>query len=246
LPKDAFEKPKISCDRIGKDRARPAVVLTFLRKLDRYLAVYSSVFGADDLKLDIIAGCFPADSAADRWYLSHKRTFTSVSNFRDALIAKFGGTPSTGRFCRTRLLSFRQRDSDYDSVSGYYTAFTELVDDIHALAHFLHGGDRAYYVDEAQQVIGFVHGLRQPVRDEVERIHIRNPDLTLVELLEEAELEEKHDKRKRKTKPVPQLNSIDSKTKRCYFCKGAHDPKDCKKIAAKKAAGTWVDKPKRS
>jgi hypothetical protein len=125
-------------------------VLTFLRKLDRYLAVYSSVFGADDLKLDIIAGCFPADSAADRWYLSHKRTFTSVSNFRDALIAKFGGTPSTGRFCRTRLLSFRQRDSDYDSVSGYYTAFTELVDDIHALAHFLHGGDRAYYVDEAQ------------------------------------------------------------------------------------------------
>jgi hypothetical protein len=133
---------------------------------------------SDHLELDIIAGCFPADSPADRWYLSHKRTFTFVSNLRDAFTAKFDGTASTERFCRTRLLSFRQRDSDSDSVSGYYTAFTELLDDIHALAHFLHGGDRAYYVDAAQQVIGFVHGLRQPVRDEVERMYIRNPLLS--------------------------------------------------------------------
>jgi hypothetical protein len=244
LPKDAFEKPKISCDRIGKDRARPAVVLTFLRKLDRYLAVYSSVFGADDLKLDIIAGCFPAGSPADRWYLSHKRTFTSVAEFRDAFVSKFGGNASTERSCRSRLLSLRLRESD--SVAEYYAAFTDLVDNIHALADFLHGGDRESHVSEAQQVIGFVNGLQQPIRDEVERIHIRNPDLTLVELLEEAEFEERHAKRKHKAQPEPHLNSVDSNGLHCFFCKGSHDPKDCRKIAAKKAANTWVDKPKGS
>jgi hypothetical protein len=60
LPKDAFEKPKISCDLTGTDRSRLAVVIMFLRKLHRYLTVYSSVLVTDDLKLDVISGCFPA------------------------------------------------------------------------------------------------------------------------------------------------------------------------------------------
>jgi hypothetical protein len=134
------------------------------------------------------------------------------------------------------LLSLRQRDSD--SAADYYAAFTELVDDIHALADFLHGGDRESHVAEFQQVAGFVNGLQQPMRDEVGRIHVRNPDLTLVELLEESEVEERHAKRKQKAKPEPHLNSVDSNGLHSFFCKGSHDPKDCKKIAAKKASGT--------
>jgi hypothetical protein len=204
--------------------------------------VYSSVLSTDELKLDVIAGCFPAGSPADRWYLCHKKLFKTTTEFRDAFVSKFGGTASTERTCRNKLLSFKQRESD--SVASYYASFTELVDDIHALAEFLHSGDKSFYIDEPQQVIHFVHGLQQPIRVEVERIHIRNPDLTLVELLEEAELEKKHAKLKRKPKPgPPALNGMHYKGKQCFFCKGLHDAKDCPKIAARKAAGTWVDKP---
>jgi hypothetical protein len=192
--------------------------------------------------LDVIINCFPERSRAATWYNTQRKRISTPAEFRQAFIEYFGGDASEDRTLRSRLLSFRQRDQD--SVTDYYSAFCQLVDDIHALAEFLHNGQDRFLYDEYTQADMFVHGLKYPIREEVERLQIRTPDLTLDELFREAVLEEKHVKRKRKEKQVPpSVNSVDHKTKWCYFCKGKHDPKDCPKIAAKKAKGTWADKP---
>jgi hypothetical protein len=141
------------------------------------------------------------------------------------------------------LLSFRQRSSD--SVTEYYAAFCDLISDIHALAEFLHPGDPCYCIDESLQVSKIVQGLCHPVRAEVDRLFVRNPDWTLDDLFREAKLEEMHAQRKPKPRnQVPALNALNTGAKRCFFCKGAREANDCPKIAAKKAAGLWVDKPK--
>ena len=98
-----------------------------------------------------------------------------MSGFTD----RFGGTSSDDRTCRNQLLSFRRRDSD--TVTQYYSAVCELIDDIHALAYFLHGNTERYKVDESMQVNKFVHGLSPSIRDEVERVHVRNPEVTVSE-----------------------------------------------------------------
>jgi hypothetical protein len=242
LPKDAFKLPTFKGNLTGADRVRPSDVLTFLNRLEKYMNVYRSVISSDDARLDVIISCFPEKSRAATWYNTQRKRLSTPAEFRQSFIDYFGGDASEDRTLRSRLLSFRQRDQD--SVTDYYAAFCQLVDDIHALAEFLHSGQDSFLYDDYTQADMFVHGLKYPVREEVERIQIRNPDFTLEDLFREAVLEEKHAKRKRKAKPVPPtFNALDHKTKWCYFCKGKHDPKDCPKIAAKKAKGTWADKP---
>lgn len=240
LPKDAFRLPEFSGERSGNDRIRPSHVRTFLRKLDKYLRVYTSVLNTVDLQLDVIGNCFPTQSAAARWYNSHRSSFSTLEVFVERFKERFGGTSSDDRTCRNQLLSFRQRESD--SVTQYYSSFCELIDDINALAFFLHSDQTTYKVDECMQVNKFVHGLCSSVRDNVERVHVRNPDMSLEELFQEAKLEEKLAKRKPRQNTTPHIRGVDTKPK-CYFCKEPHLARDCPKIAAKKAAGTWKEHP---
>ena len=71
-----------------------------------------------------------------------------------------------------------------------------MIDDIHALAYSLHGNNERYKVDETMQVNKFVHGFSPSTRDEVERAHVRNPDMTEEGPFQEAKLDEKLAKRK--------------------------------------------------
>jgi hypothetical protein len=73
---------------------------------------------------------------------------------------------------------------------------------------------------------------------------VRNPSFELEQLLAEAEVEETCRKFK------PSLNSFEGrgskKTRSCWFCKSRqHNPNECPKIAARKAAGTWEERPPR-
>ena len=158
-----------------------------------------------------------------------------MSGFTD----RFGGTSSDDRTCRNQLLSFRRRDSD--TVTQYYSAVCELIDDIHALAYFLHGNTERYKVDESMQVNKFVHGLSPSIRDEVERMHVRIPEMTVQDLFQEAKLENKLAKRKPKPYTKPQQRGVNTTTK-CFFCEGPHNARDCPKTAAKKPAGTWEER----
>ena len=91
------------------------------------------------------------------------------------------------------------------------------------------------------QVNKFVRGLSPSIRDEVERAHVRNPEMTVEDLFQEAKLEETFAKRKPKPYTKPQLRGVNTTTK-CFFCKGPHNARDCPKIAAKKAVGSWEER----
>jgi hypothetical protein len=257
LPKDAFKLPTFKGSLTGSDKVRPSEVLTFLNRLDKYFNIYTSVITTDSVRLDVIVSCFPERSRAATWYNTQRKRISSSAEFRTAFIEYFGGDASEDRALRSRILSFRQREQD--SVTDYYAAFCLLIDDIHALVEFLHKNQQSFLYDEYTQADMFVHGLRSPVREEVERIHSRNPTFTLEDLFREAVLEEKHARRKPRgfdhnknpnqnaRSERVRLNAMNGKPKwhgGCFFC-GTFDHKheDCEKIARKKAKGLWKDNP---
>jgi hypothetical protein len=216
-----------------------------LRSVDQYVTVYQNVLPTDEMRVNAVSNCFPPKSRAARWFTTHRSKLSTPRLFREAFIEYFGGTASDERDCRNRLLNFRQRDSN--SVTEYYSALCELVDDIHALVDFLHAGDPAQQIGDSLLISKFVNGLSSSVYDGVERVHIRNPDFTLEDLYREALLEEKLSKCKHNGRPTPPaLHAIDETPKRCFFCKGNHQPKDCPKIAAKKAKGIWKEMPRKN
>lgn len=246
LPKDAVSKPLFRGPTKEQPRVRPSVVLTFLRRLHSYLSTYAAVLPTEELKLSTIGSCFPTDSRAASWF-NHKRdTFDDLNDFETQFASFFGGTASDERQYKEKLLSFRQLDSD--SVRDYYNKFCDLVSDINAIAFFLHGSDLSRRINPADQQSQFLHGLRPALRGEVNRIFARNPEYELDDLLQEAELFEKVNKSSQRNPRNPTFNGIQGQkggryANGCFFCKSfTHSDKDCKKIAARKAKGTWVDK----
>jgi hypothetical protein len=138
LPKDAYKLLTFKCNFLGPDRVRPSDVLTFLNRLEKYMHVYGAVMFGNNARLDVIINCFLERSRAATWYNTQRKRISTPTEIRQSFIVYFDGDASEDRTLQSRLLSFRQRDQD--RVTGYYAAFCQLVDDIRALAEFLHNG----------------------------------------------------------------------------------------------------------
>jgi len=103
-------------------------------------------------------------------------------------------------------------------------------------------------VESHWQCTKFVDGLKLAVKKEVNRTFTRKSSLTLEELYIEAEMEETALKPTFSQTSQPKLKGFQQRSKGtfCYFCESrAHTAATCPKIAAKKAAGTWEERPPR-
>jgi hypothetical protein len=190
-----------------------------LKRLNDYLTLYQSFYANDSAKLATVATCFPPDSRAAAWLSSHSDEFSTIQDFHDACVPIFGGTAADERRLKEKLLGFCQLDSD--RVRDYYNRFCDLIADIDALASFLHGNASKYHFSACEQQAQFIHGLRPSLRGEVNRVYIRNPDLTVDDLLIEAELEESVKREARRIKP--NLNAIPNVPRQrfdggCFYC----------------------------
>ena len=92
----------------------------------------------------------------------------------------------------------------------------------------------------------FCGNLSEPARTVVAKKRITDPDLTLPQLVQLAELEDKSSASFRKLSFTPKQTPVSGTTgdgKHCFFCKKAgHWPSECRMIAAHKAAGAWEER----
>jgi hypothetical protein len=128
--------------------------------------------------------------------------------------------------------------SPKESVASYGTRFLQLLAEIMAIGK---------PVEDHWQLTKYIDGLYPSLQVEMNRLRRRDPDLTLDQLMSETEMEAESRSRNRMVPPAyqgiqPKPNADKSK-KRCFFCKGAHLPKDCPKIAKRRANGAWKDRP---
>jgi hypothetical protein len=232
LPSNAFKLPSFVGAVSGTDRVTPSAVKSVLARIDAFFKVYGNVFTDDSLKLGALLSCFPTDSRAARWF--EAQNFTTYAEFVNEFEIFFGPTDADKKRTRDRWFSFRQRDTD--SVRTYYDQFLKLASDLEAI------GDGE---SDASLAAKFVNGLKRQIKTEVHRIFVRNPSFKLEQLLAEAEVEESCRKFVK-----PTFNSFENrgkvKVRRCWYCKSLqHNPNDCPKIAQRKAAGTWEERPPR-
>jgi hypothetical protein len=93
----------------------------------------------------------------------------------------------------------------------------------------------------------FLNGLKPALKREVTRVYNRNLQFTLEQLFTEALTEESHLRPGPSNKP--EYKGIDGpkpQQKKCWFCRAiGHTGDNCPKIAARKAKGTWEDRPPR-
>ena len=92
----------------------------------------------------------------------------------------------------------------------------------------------------------FCGNLSEPARTVIAKKRITDPDLTLPQLVHLAELEDRSSALFRKFSFTPKQAPVSGTTgdgKHCFFCKKAgHWPSECRKMAARKAAGTWEER----
>jgi hypothetical protein len=97
--------------------------------------------------------------------------------------------------------------------------------------------------------------MRDELKREVSRIYRRSPNLSLEDVMSEAEMEEPNFKPKSFPVP-PQVRGMQTnpqkkpgksnKVRVCFYCKSReHVMKDCPKVAKKKADGQWEDRPRK-
>ena len=89
----------------------------------------------------------------------------------------------------------------------------------------------------------FCASLRSGLRRFLQDKHIDHQEYTISQLVQASSVREFYS---RGTAPVATLNAFNAEGKWCFFCKSKTlDAVDCRKIAAKKAQGEWVDHSKR-
>lgn len=240
-PKDPTNsKKKIKCS--------PASVVSALARMDAFFEAYQHSYPTDTLKLIALLGCFPTFSAAAYWYEgdSGKEAFGSYTDFKVSFLAHFGASKADVLKYDHDFLHFKMHPSD--SVSSYYTSYLQLLAEMKAVGK---------PVQSQWQITKFVDGLVPRLYIEVNRIFRRYPEFTLEDLMNEAEMEEKTFKPPTIPKPTgitPQLKGFQGKGKynnkpkqrfACFWCKtNEHTHTSCPKIAAKRADGTWEDRPR--
>jgi hypothetical protein len=215
----------------GEKRLPISATKHFLDRVNAHFQAYSHQYPNDSLKLNALYGCFPQNSISAIWFGLQHLTFATYSDFVTSFEVEYGPTDTEVIAVEQSFLSFRQREGH--PVRQYYNNYTKLLAELSALErvypdHLIRGN--------------WVNGLRQPIQREVLRIYRREPSLTLPQLLHEAEIEESQS-----VKPKPRFQGMHGKPKArwtCYFCKSnTHTAQTCPKIAARKEAGTWQERP---
>lgn len=173
-----------------------------------------------------------------------------LNEFRVAFKRKYGFDERDAHYLLEKFTNFKQREGD--SVVAYHTNFTQMVTEMTLLL-------QAHDVpSEATQRARFINGLKLDIKSLVMRTVSRHPGLSLYDVMQEALMEERQ--LPRKTRVRPTINAMDGRGagrghgrgrgKRtgelsCGFCGSTEHTWDhCPKIAKRKAAGTWEDRPK--
>lgn len=170
------------------------------------------------------------------WFESLCSTFVDYEHFVSEFKGRFESCGADIVTLEERFLNARQRSTD--TVSAFYTYLLKLQSQINSL-----GGN----ITQSQLFSRFLYGLQPTLLDKV-RPHVmvwKPADKTVNNLKSLAESFAV------KPKPAgPDLCLVDPRRKRstfkssCWFCRSKeHVADDCPKIAARKAAGTWEERP---
>lgn len=242
LPKDASKLPIFRGEELDVQQLE-----TFLIALRRYFRVNHASYAidpGDSIKLATIAQCFPLTSLARLCYDDTEPTFTSYEEFERGLRDNF----AAGEANLIKLQqSWEQARQGKFSARDFYHHLLKLRMRITAV-------ESAEKPTEREFLRKFCANLREPAKSEVSKKRISEPHLSLPQLVKLAELEDK---------PVAvagaaaalrafQFNrqgrtggASTSKDKFCFYCPKSrnHTHEECRRIAARKAAGTWEERP---
>lgn len=242
LPRDASKLPVFKGD--NNDAAH---VDTFLRSLRRYFKVNARSYAVDpddELKLSTCGNCFPFDSIARVWFDSVEDEFTSFEEFEDALRAEFAA--GCENLVRLQQTWEHARQGKY-GARDFYSFLTKLRMRISAI-------DSAEKPSDREFLRKYCTSLNEPARGVIAKKRITEPNLTLPAIVQLAELEDKStvqiaaalralQLKSQGGQPAGTLTQLTGTSKYCYFCKKrGHTPEECRKIAAKKAAGLWKER----
>jgi hypothetical protein len=211
---------------------QPADVVAFTKHVDAVFHAYQNTYATEELKLDVLLSCFPPGSPAAKWYDSAdgRSSFATYADFSVAFWRVYGPTEADKQRYEEKFQNFRQLETS--TVRAYYSRFLHMLSNMEACG---------VPVQLHQARSKFVNGLRPVLKREVYRQRGRQPNMSLEELLHEAENEE----RLHKPSTVPSVRAINGQ-EHCFFCKDPnHASKDCPKIARKKANSTWEERPQK-
>lgn len=207
----------------------------FLEKLDAFFEFHGYTLPRH--VLPALYSCFPDDSIALRWYSNARSNgeITSYRTFKRAFKKHFM-LPTADRIqLYAKFRDLRQRGTP---VAEYHSTFIKLVSDLEAVGAVF---------TETDKVTAFVRGLKDSVQERLNVDLVREfDDMTLEKAFSLAVTYERILPREPARPPpyAPGLNAIGTQSNLvCYYCKKpGHAFNDCPKVAAKKAAGTWIDR----
>jgi hypothetical protein len=203
----------------------------------------------DSLQIATVGNCFPLGSTARAWFDDFEDDLESYeqfeSDFREAFIA---GEESIVKL----LQQWESCKQTQHSVRDFYTYLLTLRMRIASL-------DAGEKPTDREFLRKFCGNIREPVRTIISKKRITEPNLTLTQLVKLAELEERAvkdtsaalrafgfgqwEKKKKGTQPEKGKKGNEqggSKSKYCGYCRSnSHSWDECRKIAARKAAGNW-------
>lgn len=240
-PKDAFSIPKF--------RGEPSELPHTASILNRFSLYFNCLpwYNAGPMSWQrrsaaLALSAFPPGSAAAVWFeqlLPNLHSYEQfVTEFRDRFVSS-GVDLLT---LQEKWQNAKQRGSD--SVSSYYTFLLRLQAQINAL-----GGD----VTSDQLFLRMLYGLQPALLERIKpHVMLWAPAQQTPNNLKS--LAETFSTKPRAAPPAPAaaLNATvgpkkfsGKKQKFCFFCKSReHSHESCPRIAAKKAAGTWEDRPR--
>jgi arsenate reductase-like glutaredoxin family protein len=221
---------------------------TFLRSLRRYFRVNAASYAVDPddiLKISSIGNCFPLDSVARIWFDDVEDSLASYDDFEESIRTEFAaGSENIVQLQH----SWEQARQGRHSVREFYAYLAKLRMRIAAI-------DADEKPSDRELLRKFCGNLSDPARTVIAKKRITDPNLELPALVKLAELEDskKFGKVSTATASLRALNfrkreeKPRSNAKYCFYCgpeKGrGHTPEECRRIAARKAAGTWKENP---
>jgi Retrotransposon gag protein len=251
LPNNVIKLPTFhgtvpdSSDSKHKIRSSPASVVSTLSRMDAYFETYAHSYPTDDLKLNALISCFPPNSAAQFWYESDlgRSAFRTYDEFKIAFERRFGATAADKAKYRQDFFRIRQNKNEAATLFG--TRYLQLLAEMKAIGE---------PIDSTTQVARYIDGLWPSLRTIVNRIHRGRPNMTLDEVMGEAEMEEKANPAVKPQHVGPSVQGLQHQTgkppaknrKQCFYCRALdHLMRDCPEVAKKKANGTWKDQPRK-
>ena len=242
VPKDAAKLPVFK-----GDKAESVNIDAFLRSLRRYFRIHSRFYRDDEndeVKLATIAGCFPLHSLARIWFDNVEESLESYEAFVQSLREHF----AAGEENLIKLQSvWEQARQGKFSARDFYHFLLKLRMRIAAVEADAQPTQREFLVK-------YCVNLSEPARSVIAKKRTTDPDLTLPQLVKLAEPEDKSSPSTPSAAAVAAaLRSLNVNSKQttmskyCFYCgpkKGrGHTPEECRGIAARKAAGTWEERP---